>query len=125
MAGNNLLARFWRFSYPVDDGGGGAVPSGTIIYQGIEGRVQDAVPDPAFAMQGVEIKKTFMGEFRPGTLDIREYDQCEITSPPNHPYYGLMLRIDSVQKPNFHPADPRGHLLLIMTRATRHNNPYQ
>lgn len=124
-AGNNLRARFWRFSYPADDPGGGAVPSGTIIYEGIEGRIQDATPIPAFAIQGVETNKVVMGEFYPGTLNIREYDQCEITSPPNHPYINLMMRIDTVQKPNYHPADPRGVLLLTMVRATRHGNEFQ
>jgi hypothetical protein len=65
------------------------------------------------------------GEFYPGTLDIKEYDQCQIVFPVNHPYHGLMLRVDTVQKPNYHPADPRGLLLLTLTRASKHGNPYQ
>ena len=124
-AGNNVLAKFWRFSYPIDDSVGGALPSGTIIYEGIQGRIQDATPIAAFAIQGVSTDKIVMGEFYPGTLAIKEYDQCEITSPPNHPYLGLKLRIDTVQKPNYHPADPRGFLLLTMVRDTKHSNNFQ
>lgn len=123
--GNNVLAKFWRFSYPLDDIVGGAVPSGTVIYDGVQGRVQAATPIPAFAMQGVSTDKIIMGEFYPGTLNIQEFDQCEVTSPPNHPYFGLKLRIDTVQKPNYHPSDPRGFLLVTMTRDIKHGNDYQ
>lgn len=124
-AGNNLRAQFIRYSYPSDDEVGGALPSGTVIYTGIEGRIQDSTPIPAFAIQGVETNKIVTGYFYPGTLDIREYDQCEITEPLNHPYYGLRMRIDTVQKPNYHPADPRGVLLLTMVRNTKRGNLFQ
>lgn len=124
-AGNNLRARIWRFSYPQDDEVGGALPSGTVVYENIEARSQDASPIAAFAIQGVETNKIHQAWVYPGTLDIREYDQFEIISPPNHPYINLKMRIDTVQKPNFHPADPRGYLLLTMVRATKHGNNYQ
>lgn len=124
-AGNNLHARIWRFSYPTDDSVGGAVPSGTVIYESVEARSQDASPIAAFAIQGVETNKIHQAQVYPGTLDIREYDQFEIISPPNHPYINLKMRIDTVQKPNFHPSDPRGYLLLTMVRATKHGNDYQ
>ena len=124
-AGNNLRARIWRFSYIADDSVGGAVPSGTVIHESVEARSQDASPIAAFAIQGVETNKVHQVQVYPGTLDIREYDQFEIISPPNHPYVNLMMRIDTVQKPNFHPSDPRGYLLLTMVRATKHGNSYQ
>jgi len=124
-AGNNLQARFWRYAYPVDDEVGGALPSGTVIYDSVEGRVQANTPIPAFAMQGLATNKVMTGEFYPGTLDIREFDQCEVVSPPNHPYYGEKFRIDTIQKPNYHPGDPRGFLILTLVRSTKHSNEYQ
>lgn len=124
-AGNNVRVRIIRYSYPTDDEVGGAQPSGTVVLEGIEGRIQDSTPIPAFAIQGVETNKIVTGEFYPGTLDIREYDQCEITSPLNHPYIGLRMRIDTVQKPNYHPSDPRGVLLVTMVRNTRRGNQFQ
>ena len=124
-AGNNLHARIWRFSYVADDSVGGAVPSGTVVYESVEARSQDSSPIAAFAIQGVETNKVHQAQVYPGTLDIREYDQFEIISPPNHPYINLKMRIDTVQKPNFHPSDPRGYLLLTMVRATKHGNSYQ
>jgi hypothetical protein len=124
-AGNNLHARFIRYSYPQDDEVGGALPSGTITYDYVEGRINANSPIPAFAMQGLETDKVMTGEFWPGTLDIREYDQCEVVSPPNHPYIGEKFRIDTVQKPNYHPSDPRGFLILTLVRSTKHGNEYQ
>jgi len=124
-SGNNLRARIWRFSYIADDSVGGSVPSGTVIYESVEARSQDASPIAAFAIQGVETNKVHQAHVYPGTLDIREYDQFEITSPPNHPYIGLKMRIDTVQRSNFHPADPRAYILLTMVRATKHGNDYQ
>ena len=124
-AGNNLSARIWRFSYPADDSVGGALPSGAIIYENVQARLQDTSPIAAFAIQGVETNKIHQAEVYPGTLDIQEYDQFEVVSPPNHPWVNLKMRIDTVQKPNYHPADPRGFLLLTMVRSTKHGNEYQ
>lgn len=124
-AGNNLLAKFWRKSYPVNDIVGGALPSGTVTYENVQGRIQAATPIPAFAMQGVETSKIMIGTFFPGSLDIQEYDECEVTSPPNHPYFGFKFRIDTVQPPNYHPSDPRGVLILTMVRSNKHGNDYQ
>lgn len=124
-AGNNLLARFWRYTYANDDEVGGALPSGTVLYDSVEGRIQASIPNPSFAMQGIEVNKVMNGEFYPGTLDISEIDKCEVTSPPNHPYFGVWFRVNSVQKPNYHPGDPRGLLLVTLVRDTKHGNEYQ
>lgn len=124
-AGNVLHVDIIRYSYPADDEVGGAVPSGTVVFPHVEGRIQASTPIPAYAMQGVETGKIMVGEFYPGTLDIREYDQCQVVSPPNSPYYGWNFRIDTVQRSNYHPADPRGMILCTLVRATKHGNDYQ
>lgn len=124
-AGNNVLVRIYRFSYPQDDEVGGALPSGTIVHQSVEARLQDSSPIPAFAIQGVETNKIHQAYVYPGTLDIREFDQLEVVSPPNHPYINLKMRIDTVQKSNFHPADPRAYILLTMVRSIKRGNNYQ
>ena len=124
-AGHNLLVSIWRNTYPRDDSVGGALPSGSVVYENIQGRIQSATPIPAFAMQGVETNKIFIGTFFPGILDIQEYDQCEVTSPPNSPHFGLKYRIDTVQKSSMHPSDPRSQLIVTMVRATKHGNEFQ
>ena len=124
-AGNNLLVRIWRYTYPTDDEVGGALPSGTVVYESVEGRITATTPIPAFAMQGQETSKLMTAELYPGTLNVMEYDQLEVKSPPNSPYYGWKFRIDTVQRSNYHPNDPRGILLLTLVRATLHGNEYQ
>jgi hypothetical protein len=124
-AGNNLHAKFTRLTYPNDDEVGGALPSGTVVYASVEGRIQDSVPAVEFALQGISTNKVSTAEFYPGTLDIREKDDAEVISPPNHPYFGITFRVNSVQKPNYHPADPRGFLLVTMVRNTKHGDDYQ
>ena len=124
-AGHNLLAKFIRKTYPTDDIVGGAVPSGTVVYENVQGRIQSATPIPAFAMQGVETNKIYIGTFFPGTLIIEEYDECEVTSPLNSPHYGKRYRIDTVQTSSMHPGDPRSQLILTMVRAVKHGNEYQ
>lgn len=124
-AGNNLHAQFIRKAYPRNDSVGGALPSGTVTYENIEGRIQSATPIPAFAMQGLKTNKIFIGTFFPGTLDIQEFDECQVTSPPNSPHYLLKYRIDTVQKSSMHPGDPRAELILTMVRDTDHSNDYQ
>lgn len=124
-AGNNIHIRVWRFSYPSDDEVGGALPSGTVVHENVEARLQDASPIPAFVAQGMETNKSHQIYIYPGILDIREYDQVEVISPPNHQYINLKMRIDTVQKSNFHPADPRAYILVTATRASKHGNEYQ
>lgn len=124
-AGFNLKVKFWRYTYPVDDPVGGALPSGTVIYENISGRIQAASPVAAFVAEGLQTDKIMIGTFEPSSLDLREYDQCEVTSPHGHPYMGLQFRIHTVQYPNNHPQDRRNYLIVTMTRATRHGNMYQ
>lgn len=124
-AGLNVIVKVWRFSYPQDDVVGGAQPSGTVIYEGIRCRLQDSAPIAAFIMEGLQTKKIVQGVLVPGTLSVREYDQIEVTSPPNHHYFGERFRVDALQRENYHPADKRGVLLVTLTRATEHANQYQ
>lgn len=124
-AGNNTRADIIRLNYPVDDEVGGALPSGTVIYPSVECRIQATTPIPAYAIQGLETSKIMTADVYPGTLDIEEYDELQVVSPPNSPYYLLKFRIDTVQRTNMHPGDPRGYLLLTLVRATLHGNDYQ
>lgn len=124
-AGYNLKVRFWRYSYPADDPVGGALPSGTVIYENISGRIQASSPIAAFVAEGLQTDKIMQGLFEPASIVLREYDQCEVTSPIGHPYLGLMFRIHTVQYPNIHPQDNRGYLIVTMTRTTRHANQFQ
>ena len=124
-AGNNVLVDIIRFDYPVDDEVGGALPSGTIVYSSVEGKIQAQTPIPVFAMQGQETNKIMTATLYPGNLNIMEYDQIQVKSPPNSPYYDWKFKIDTVQRSSKHPNDPRGIIICTLVRATLHGNEYQ
>ena len=130
VAGLNLKVRFIRFTYS-DDDVGGAAPTGTILYDNIDGKIAPLSfngmnPAVIMAMQGLETKRPLSGMFWPGTLAIREEDEIEVTSPPNHRYFGQRFRITTVEYDGWHPDQKRGHLLCTLVRSDiAHRNDVQ
>lgn len=122
-AGMNARATVWRITFPTDDDVGGAVATGTPIYNDVTFRIQANLPDQAFLQQGLETLRTFDGFCRPGTLLIYERDEVEITWPLNHRYYGERFRVAGVTESDFHPNDARAYLILSLTRSEKaHGN---
>lgn len=117
-AGFNLLGRIWSFTDYTDDVGG-AMPSGTVIYEGVQARVQNSPNSLDLNIQGYETSKFFSGVVhqRPDMNLIEKKHYFEVQSPPNHRYYQKMFRIESIQEPNFHPADPRRYLVINFKRV--------
>jgi hypothetical protein len=126
-AGLILLGKVWEFTDAYDSGGG-YTPTGTMIYEGIQLRLQNANNSLLMNIQGYETSKFFSAilQPRPGmNLDEKKHF-FQVTSPPNHRYTGKMFRIVSIQEPNVHPADPRRYLLVNFERSdTMHSENYQ
>lgn len=117
MAGYNLIFDVERINYSPDDIVGGAVTTGTVLHQGVFGRLQGNPPEAILLMQGIETPRTFRMTVRPGNLDIRERDYVRVTFPPNHPYYNQNLRIVGVTFSNFVPDDPRNYMIVDVMRS--------
>src|SRR3990167_8484347 len=117
-AGFVLLGKIWEFTDHTDDVGG-STPSGTVIYEGVEARLQNARNSLDMNIQGYETSKFFSALIypRPGMNLVEKKHEFEVTSPPNHRYYGSRFRIVSIQEPNFHPADPRRYLIVNLERS--------
>ena len=115
-AGLVVQGKIVRFSTPSDDDVGGALVSGTVVYQGIQCRLIPQRPSSLLLEQGVEVEGLYLLETRPPTMDIRERDEFELTFPAYHPEYGHRFRIIGVQRTSMHPADSRGFLNLTMSR---------
>lgn len=88
-AGMNLRGRIWRMeTVGRDDDVGGAVPSGTIVYDNIWARLSPLEPTMAILQQGIETIQIYNGVFQYPALslysqfDVRENDQFEVTFPP-------------------------------------------
>lgn len=118
-AGLNFTGRIWRFSYPVDDIVGGAVPTGTIVYPQVFARIQAQEPTLALLEQGIETPRIYEVILAPGNLDIRENDQFEVTGPNMSSFKNEKFRILGVQQATM--LDPRGFMILTMRRIERAN----
>ena len=126
-AGFVLSGKIWSFSYSTDEVGG-SVPTGTVVYEEIQARLQNSPNSLDLNIQGYETSKFFSAIIRPreGMNLVEKKHYFEVTSPPNHRYYQKMFRIVSIQEPNFHPADPRRYLVVNFERSdATHGEDYQ
>lgn len=118
-AGYVLSGRIWEFSFANDDEVGGAQPSGTVIYDGVQMRLQNSRNSLELTIQGFEASKYFSAimQPRPGMNLVERKHFFQPTSPQNSRYYMKMFRVVSVLEPDFHPADPRRYLVLNLERV--------
>lgn len=118
-AGLNQRVTIWRMVNYADDEVGGAQVTGTVVYSGVMARLDSKPPDQQLLQQGYETIKTFTAIIVPGTLDIRERDELEVTHPVDDIEYGWRYRIVGVQYSTHNRRDPRNYMLLNMVRTTR------
>ena len=119
VAGQNCRSTIWRISQGEDDAVGGAMITGTSIYNDVLTRLESEPEDQVFAAQGLETLRTYRATIVPGTLRIKERDELEITHPFDHIYYAHRFRITSVQYSSHNPRDPRNYILLGLVRSER------
>lgn len=114
-----MLFSLWRMDTGTDDYVGGASVTGSVVYQNIQGRMQGFLPSQVFEQQGLETLRTFTLTIVPGTLDIRERDEAEVTAPFDHLYFGDRFRVIGVLPSDLSPRDPRNYMMLTTTRSVR------
>ena len=126
-AGFNCAVKFIRFVYNnTDDDVGGANPTGTVLHEWVDARIEEAPTRTDYLQQGLETIKIFPAMFWGHNLVFREQDECEVISPPNHEYFGKKFRVVSHTSPNNHPAQKRNVHLAKLTRSQiSHSEPYQ
>ena len=115
-AGHNQIAKVWRYTTPLDDYIGGALPSGTVIHNDILVRISPKVPTMALLEQGLETVKLFETGVSWVAKDIEENDVIEVYAPYDSLYYGKQFRVISVRLPSLRPNDPRSQVQVIMRR---------
>ena len=119
IAGLNCRVNIWRIDYNDDDIVGGAMVTGSLQFQNVHARIQANKEEQIIAQQGLETMRTFDATIIPGTLDIRERDELEVSQPLDHVYYGDRFRITSVRFTDHNTRDPRNYMILGMTRSVR------
>lgn len=115
-AGLNCRVKVFRLVYQ-DDDVGGSVASGTTIHESLEATIEQDLIDSGFFQQGLETIKTFSGMIWGHNLQVREQDEIEVVSPPNHRYYGKKFRVMDARYDSRHPATKQKYLLVKLTRS--------
>lgn len=123
-AGLIHTGRVWRFTYPADDDQGGAVPTGTVIYNPVFARIYTEKPTIALLEQGLETPALYSAIIEPGHIAIQNNDQYEETGPNISPYLGWKFVIVSDPQPSM--LDGRKYWKVIMRRfQIAHSNNLQ
>ena len=119
-AGYNTRVQIHRINYASDDSVGGAVITGTVAHEHVMARIEANEQEQLLMQQpGLETVRTFNALIVPGTLDVRERDELEITAPDYHPYYALRFRIVGVQFSSMDRYNPNAYMRLSMVRSVR------
>lgn len=117
-AGLPVLVDIFRISQSADDVVGGALITGSLVYQDVHARVEDFMPEQeTMLMQGLETQKQYLVLLRPMSLIIYERDEIAVVRPPQHRLLNQRLRVRAVQYDSVHPRDSRGHIELTVEQV--------
>lgn len=126
-AGFNNAGRIWRFTASKNnDDIGGAVPTGTVLYNTVFSRIASEKPTLALLEQGLETPEIFRAElsyvpYSPtGTFDVQHNDQYEVTAPQVSPFFQKRFVIIGVQHVSYN--DARRFLRVTMRRLETANS---
>lgn len=123
-AGLLHIGRIIRFSYLQDDSQGGAVPSGTVLYDPVFARIFTEKPTLALLEQGLETPAMYSAVIEPGNIAIQNNDQYEEVGPQISPYLGWKFVIVSDPQPSM--LDGRRYWKVVMRRfQIAHSNNLQ
>ena len=119
-AGMTSRVNIWRIDYDSDDIVGVAMTTGSVAHSNVHARIEANEQEQLFMQQpGLETIRTFNAIIVPGSLDVRERDELEVTAPAHHPYYGVRFRIVGVQYSSMDRYNPNNYMRLSMTREVR------
>lgn len=98
-AGSNSKGRIWRFTY-TDDDQGGALPSGTVLYDQVYARISEKKSTQALLEQGLETPSIYEAIFEPGSMALESNMVYEDFYYPASPYYQKKFVIIGVHLPS-------------------------
>src|SRR3990167_10963689 len=97
-AGLNRICSLLTFSYPQDDSVGGAVPSGTVVYENLPIRIETKESTLVLLEQGLEVPVFYSAQLFPGNITVKHNDQIVFTAPTNDWFYEKKFRILNPRK---------------------------
>jgi hypothetical protein len=126
ISGLNIKGRVWRFSTPTDDSVGGAVPTGTVLYEPVFSRIRSEKPTLALLEQGLETPEIFTALLAysafsiTGSFNVQHNDQYEVTEPAISQHYGKRFVIIGIRPTSY--ADNRQFLQVTLRRYETANS---
>jgi hypothetical protein len=96
-AGLNIRLNVWRMTVDQDDVVGGALYTGTVVYQDLRARFTQRRPSQLLAEQGLETEKIADLLIQGRSITVFERDEIEIVWPLEHVFYGDRFRVLGVQ----------------------------
>lgn len=107
MQGLNTRFRVWTETQASDDLIGGAVYTGTISQNYINGHLSVTLPNQMLLEQGLETTKIADAFVWPGSITLQERDVLEIVGPTHHEYFGKFFRIIGLKRGDHHAHSRR------------------
>ncbi len=115
-AGMDVQTTIFRMNQEADDDVGGAVLTGTAVYECVATTFQEVPPSLLLLQQGLETKKIGRAMVRPATMIILERDELLITAPSYHPYLETRWRIIRVNYPQMSVSQKIALIQLTLER---------
>lgn len=123
----NIKCDIIRNNYSTDDGVGGAVVTGTILWANEPSRMDAPISrDINTLKQGIETTRGFTFFFhtnRQHVITINEEDVIRISFPTHHPYYNQTFVVRGVTLESFHPS-ANGLVEVYTNRIVQSRSPY-
>lgn len=115
-AGYNCVGQIYRPVFAPDDEIGGAVPTGTLLYEYVPLRIKPIEPTMALLEQGLETPHFYRVAMQANAYAPQENDEVEVILPVDSWYHGFRFRTVSVQHASLGSTDPRRQTVVIMRR---------
>src|SRR4030065_2522353 len=115
-AGFTVFMRVWHLSNNPDDTIGGALTTGTVIYENVPATITETGGSITMAQQGYEVPATYKVYAKMPQGVIHELDELEITYPSNHPLYNKHLRVTRIHLLSLNAYSRRNFVYMTVVR---------
>jgi len=117
VAGLNITVKIWQMNNDPDDAVGGAMITGTVLFESVKARLTARRPSQFSLDAGLETDKFFDMVIGCDARGVVERDEIEFIYPLDHPYFAERFRIIGIQLDG--RRRPHGHTQMTLSRIER------
>ncbi len=117
VAGLNINVRVWQMNNAPDDAVGGAMITGTVLFNSVRARLTARRPSQMSLEAGLETDKFFDLVLGCDARGVVERDEIEFIFPLDHPYFAERFRIMGIQLDG--RRRPYGNTQMTLSRIER------